>query len=329
MRDDAVRIVLFSENNSKLGAPFLDLLAHSPDVDLAAVVTSPEGVHCSYFVDDTHQVDLHSAAEALGIPVHRPQRVNDPEMIATLRELRPDYFTVGNFQQILKADLLSIPRVTSVNFHPSPLPRYAGLAPFFWMVVEGEHGGAVTALEVDAGVDTGAILMQRETRLTGTETALHLRSIQERANVEMLRDLIPQLRDEEFARTPQSAEHRSYFGRPGREDYRIDFGASADHVCRVVRAGYRHPGAFGELAGGTSLVVLRAAVHPDIGLPDKPGVVQHTPSGHVLVGSGRGRVRIVAVEHEGNEVRGARIAELLPEGSSFTDAMSGRVEALR
>lgn len=298
-----IRVVLLSEVNSKLGSPFLDLLADHPLVRLVGLVTSRPGRLCSYFVDDAEQIDLVSQAHRLGIDVLRPPNVNAPEVLRTLAERRPDYLIVGNYQQILKPQLLAVPAVTSVNFHPSPLPRYAGLAPFFWMVRNGERDGAVTAIEVDTGVDTGPIIMQRRMRLTGRETAVELRTEQERANVRMLEELIPRLADRSFRRTPQDLRQRSYFGRPKDTDYLIDFDNDAETVRRIVRAGYRHPGAHAFTPDGTRIVIL-SLDESDIrvGMPrQRPGTVRRLGSGWFVAARDRW-LRIRSVEVNGAEV---------------------------
>ncbi|MFD9846756.1 methionyl-tRNA formyltransferase [Streptomyces parvus] len=298
-----IRVVLFSEVNSKLGSPFLRLLQEHPQVELAAFVTSPPGKLCSYFVDDPQQVDVAAQAEKLNVRVFRPEKVNSPQSLAYLRQLHADYFIVGNFQQIMKKELLEIPAVTSVNFHPSPLPRYAGLAPFYWMVRNGEQFGAVSAIEMTPGIDAGPLLMQKPMYLTGQETALKLRTAQEHLNVKMLSELIPQLADQSFVRTPQDESIRSYFGRPTDNDYRIDFTQNSETVCRVVRAGYRHPGAFTIGADGERLVVLSVGMAGRVCRAplERPGTVRNSGTG-LFVAASDEWLRLVSVERNGQEV---------------------------
>lgn len=298
-----IRVVLFSEVNSKLGSPFLNVLATHPRVDLAAVVTSPIGRLCSYFVKDQEQVDLAQQALGLGVDVLRPGRVNAPDSLANLEALDADYFIVGNYQQILKEELLDIPHVTSVNFHPSPLPRYAGLAPFYWMVRHGERFGAVSAIEITPGIDAGPLIMQKPMQLTGMETALKLRTAQENLNVEMLRELIPRLADGAFDRVPQDETFRSYFGRPRDEDYLIDFSRDAESVRRAVRAGYRHPGAH-TVGSEKERVVLLSVGVADPGCRaslGRPGTVHRSDSG-LFIAARDEWVRVITVERHGREV---------------------------
>ena len=314
-----VRIVLFSEVNSKLGSPFLDLLFRHPMVDLAAVVTSPPGTLCSYFVDDRVHVDLERQGEALGVRVLRPTAVNAPAVIAELEGLRPDYFIVANFQQIMKPPLLAVPRAAAINFHPSPLPRYAGLAPFYWMARSGEQYGAVTAIEMDSGIDTGHIVMQRAMPLTGQETALKLRTAQEAANVRMLADLLSELIDESFVRTPQNFEHRTYYGRPTAENHLVDFDRPGEDVRRVVRAGYRKPGARVALPDGTSLVILGVAVAGSANRDpiELAGTVRHTAVG-LFIAARDEWIRVISVEHNGREVLVSDCDDLPIDGTVLT-----------
>ncbi|CAL9345880.1 MULTISPECIES: methionyl-tRNA formyltransferase [Nocardiopsis] len=310
---ETARVVLLSEVNSKLGSPFLDMLHHHPLIDLAAVVTSPPGKVCDYFVSDDQQVDLEGRAERLGVPVLRPRSVNSPDTVEALRAMAPDYLIVGNFQQVLKADLLSVPRVTSVNFHPSPLPRYAGLAPFYWMVRNGETEGAVTAIEMAEGLDTGAILAQHATPLTGRETALELRTIQERANVLMLLDLIPSLARRTLTRVPQDPSERTYFTRPGADQYRLDFTYTAHKVSCHVRAGYRHPGAFAQTPQGETVTILSVTGGgPVPDGPPVPGLVRTSPEG-VFVGCRDAWLRVLTIDQDGQETP-AQAGRVLSDG---------------
>ncbi|WP_104129670.1 methionyl-tRNA formyltransferase [Cryobacterium sp. N21] len=290
------RVVLFSEVNSKLGSPFLDMLHHHPLIDLAAVVTSPPATLCDYFIGDTQTVDLEDQAKKYGVEVLRPASVNDPEAVSAVKWLEPDYLIVANFQQVIKKGLIEVPKVTSINFHPSQLPLYAGLAPFYWMVRNGETEGAVSAIELAAGLDTGAIISQHKTPLTGRETAIELRTLQERANVLMLLDLIPNLAKRSLTRREQNLGERTYFGRPGSKEYRLDFAYPAEVVARHVRAGYRHPGAFAEALDGSRIKILSVAPSGTSSPQSElvPGLIRGTVDG-VYVGCADEWLRITTI----------------------------------
>lgn len=300
---DPIRVVLFTEVNSKLGSPFLRVLAGHPMVDLVAVVTSAEHVLCSYFVRDPIQVDVAAEARALSVDVFRPAHVSAPEVAGALRPLEPDYFIVGNFQQRLNAEVLAVPRVAAINFHPAPLPRYAGLAPFYWIVRNGERRTAISAIKMDEGLDTGHLILQRDIFLTGRETALELRTRQEQENVLMLLDLIPQLATGSFTCAPQDLRHRSYFGRPSEADLLLDFSQDTRTIEQHVRAGYRHPGAYFRLLDQTKVIVLSTSDVSSRRLraPRIPGELTRNED-RLVVAAADGWLEICSMEIDDREV---------------------------
>ncbi|MCW5235627.1 methionyl-tRNA formyltransferase [Verminephrobacter eiseniae] len=302
---DRSRVVLFTEVNSKLGSPFLRVLSAHPLINLVAVVTSPAHKVCSYFVNDATKVNIEAEARALGIEVHRPSTVSDAAHISQISESKPDYFFVANFQQKLTADLLAVPRIAAINFHPSPLPRYAGLAPFYWMVRNGERLSAISVIKMDEGLDTGPIIMQRQFSLSGNETSIELRTFQEKQNVLMLLELIPKLAGGAFSCVPQDLSKRTYCGRPAEQDYLLNFSDEMAGVLRQIRAGYRHPGAHFFLEDRTRIVVLSAKSVIPAGLkaPDTPGrmVIAHG-SDAIFISALDGWIQLLTVEIDGKEV---------------------------
>ncbi|QRI92986.1 cupin domain-containing protein [Delftia lacustris] len=301
---EPIKVVLCTEVNSKLGAPFLRLLSAHPLVELLAVVTSPPGRLCAYFVDDPVQVDVAQEAAALGVTVLRPEQASAPEVVAALRGMEPDYLIVANFQQRLSTELLAVARVAALNFHPSPLPRYAGLAPFYWMVRNGERQGAVSVIMMDAGLDTGPIVCQRAMAVREEDTGLSLRTRQEQQNILMLLDLIPALTSRNVTTLPQDLGSRSYFSRPIEENYRLDPRRDCDTLLRHIRAAYRSPGAFHVLDDGTRLTVLSAkpaSKHLRLPPPKALGQIVRTHSA-VYLGVADGWLQLLTIEQGGAEV---------------------------
>ena len=211
-------MVLFSETNSVFGAPILSRLADHPQVELAAVVVREPGHLCDYYLDETDPVDLAQQAGRHGVRVLRPAKVNDQSVISQLRVLRPDFFIVSNYQQILREELLGVPACDTINFHPSPLPRYAGLAPFYWMARNHETEGGVSAVTMGRGLDDGPIVAQQLLRLTGQESAKQIRDSHFRASWRLFDLVLPTLLDRTYRAIPQDAADRSYFSSPPRHE---------------------------------------------------------------------------------------------------------------
>jgi methionyl-tRNA formyltransferase len=105
-----------------------------------------------------------------GIPVHRTRDINSPESLAFLGSTEPDLVIIVLFAQILKAEALDIPRLGSLNFHPSLLPKYRGLMPVFWALADGESHTGATIHWVDTGIDTGQIVDQEAIEITERDT---------------------------------------------------------------------------------------------------------------------------------------------------------------
>lgn len=292
-----IRVVLLSETNSKFGAPFLTALLAHPDVEVAGVLTRPPGTLCSYYIGEQDPVDLADQAGAAGVPVLRPRSVNDPETVAALTELAPDYLLIANFQQILREPVLAVPRHAVVNFHPGPLPRYAGLAPFFWMARNGERDAGVTALITTPGIDDGPVLAQRPVALTGTEGAGEIRDRLFGESRHLLHEVIPRLVRGDLTAAAQDMDSRSYFSAPSAEDTSIDWSWSTDEVLRVVRACHPQPGAL-IAADGTGLRVHVAQALPKGAVPGGiplPGTVRSDDRHGLVIACADGWIQVLSL----------------------------------
>lgn len=322
----SIHLVLFSEVNSKFGHPFLLTLLEHPSISVIGLITSPVGKLCPYYIDEEGAVDLETEARSRHIPVLRPGKVNAPEVISWLKSLQADYFIIANYQQILNAELLSLPKVATINFHPSPLPRYAGWAPFFWMAKHGEKRGGVSSLLVTPEIDAGPLIAQKRIALSGEETALAIRQSHFAASVDLLREVIPLLLHQSFRPVAQNRQERTYYGKPGEEDYWIDCAAERETILRTVRAGYRFPGAYALTDHGDKLIILSMeAVDPPEDVPPTVSCGSLYTKHDTLVAARDGWLRIRTIEYNGREV--PLDARLLRGCSSFR--ISSPAERLR
>ncbi|MBD2798898.1 formyl transferase [Xenorhabdus sp. M] len=295
------KIVLFTEINSKLGSPFLRILSAHPMIELLMVVTSPPNKKCDYFINDKYPVNIEEEAISLGIKIKRPEKVSSLETITSIKEANPDYFIVANFQQLLTRELLDIPNVIPINFHPSPLPRYAGLAPFYWMIKNGETKTSISAIKMDEGIDTGDIIMQRPVHFSEKETCIGLRTAQEEQNILMLLDLIPLMVNKNFSYKPQNTQNRSYFGRPESSDYHLNFQLEAQVLERHIRAAYRYPGAYFLTQKNLKIVVLSANVTNIPSNTENPGNISYF-KGKIFVATKDFWLQLLTIDMDGIEV---------------------------
>lgn len=205
---------MFSEANSKFGAPILMRLLADSETEVRAVVTRHPGHLCDYYVGEPDAVDLARLARDAAVKVLQPADVNSPDIVSQLRDAEPDYLIVANYQQILRSELLRVPSVTTVNFHPSPLPRYAGLAPFYWMAENHERQGGVSAVQMTDGLDDGPIVAQQLLSLRGDESAAQIRQSHFEASWRLFDLVLSTLHDRSYRTVPQDAAQRTYYGKP-------------------------------------------------------------------------------------------------------------------
>src|SRR5438552_13160765 len=117
---------------------------------------------------------VKEAALLLGLPVSQPERIRKPEVVAQLRALAPDAMVVVGYGQIIPQTILDIPPLGIINVHASLLPKYRGAAPIQWAIARGETHTGVTTMRINAGLDTGDMLLKWETEIGNEETAVEL-----------------------------------------------------------------------------------------------------------------------------------------------------------
>src|SRR5450631_1808702 len=121
-----------------------------------------------------NQSPVKDAALRLGLPVHQPERIRRPEVLEQLKQMNPDAMVVVGYGQIIPQAIIDIPRLGIINVHASLLPKYRGAAPIQWAIANGEKRTGVTTMRIDAGLDTGDMLMKWETQIGEEETAIEL-----------------------------------------------------------------------------------------------------------------------------------------------------------
>ena len=190
---------------------------------------------------------VKEAALRLGLPVFQPERIRRPEIVEQLRELAPDVMVVVGYGQILPQAILELPPLGIINVHASLLPKYRGAAPIQWAIARGETVTGVTAMRIDAGLDTGDMLLKWETPVEPDETAVSLGERLAVAGAELLvrtlRDL-PRIQPE-----PQDGTQATYAPILKREDGRADWSLSAQEILNRIRGFQPWPGYYGFLRG--------------------------------------------------------------------------------
>ena len=169
-----------------------------------------------------------------GLPVWQPEKAKREDFIACLEEQKPDVIVVVAFGQILPQRILDIPRYGCINVHASLLPRYRGAAPMQWCVINGEEKTGVTTMFMDAGLDTGDMLLKAEFPI-GTDTTFEeVHDGLMNLGAGLLIETLEQMSDGRLVRTPQTGES-NYAPMLTKETGRIDWQKSAQEIHNLVR----------------------------------------------------------------------------------------------
>jgi len=222
---------------------------------------------------------IKEVAAERGIPVHQPERASDPAFCDMLRKKDPHIFVVVAFGQILRKNLLEVPRWGALNIHASLLPKYRGAAPIQWAIVEDEPETGLTAMRMDEGMDTGPMLLQERVPIGPEETAgeLHdrLSALSGPFLLQTLEGLI-QGRLVEQAQDPGKATYAHKIQRPMG---RVEWEQPAGLVSARIRAMDPWPGAF-TTHGATEIKLFHSRVTAGKGGSKAPGtVLGHDESG--------------------------------------------------
>ncbi len=188
-------------------------------------------------------------AQNLNIPVVQPEKLRQPEAMKQLRAWNPDLIVVAAFGQILRQEVLDLPRYGCINVHASLLPRWRGAAPINAAILHGDEETGVTIMKMDAGLDTGPMLAQRAIRLRRDDTAGSVFEKLSQLGADLLIETLPEYLSGKLQPVPQPEEGMTYAPMLKKEEGQLDFTRSAEELERRVRAFNPWPGAFMDFDG--------------------------------------------------------------------------------
>ena len=208
---------------------------------------------------------VKALALELNIPVIQPEKLREPEAMQQLREWNPDLIVVAAFGQLLKKDVLDLPKYGCINIHASLLPRWRGAAPINAAILTGDEETGVTIMKMDVGLDTGPMLAMKKIRIRRDDTAGSIFQTLSTLGANLLIETLPEYIAGNITPTPQSEEGSTYAPMLKKQDGFLDFTRPAIELERRVRAMNPWPGAWFEWNGNV-LKVLRASVSGAEGL---------------------------------------------------------------
>jgi methionyl-tRNA formyltransferase len=227
---------------------FIHLLAQ-PDIEIAAVITQPDRPRGRG--QQISESPMKEAAIAANVPVHQPEKIRSPDARDVLNKLAPDCIVIIAYGQIIPASLLTIPKLGWINLHASLLPKYRGAAPINWAIANGETQTGLTTMRIDAGMDTGDMLLQETIDIAPEETAPELTDSLAEAGAPLMLETLRGLRDGKLTPRPQNNDQATYAPLLKKEDGRIDWNRPAQEIYNRMRGFDPWPGAYATFRGQT------------------------------------------------------------------------------
>jgi methionyl-tRNA formyltransferase len=243
---------------------------------------------------------VKQAALELGVPVAQPETLRTEAGRAALEEWRPDVLVVVAYGQILPPEVLKLPRLGCVNIHASLLPRWRGAAPIQRAILAGDRETGVTIMQMDEGLDTGPILLQRSLPIEATSTAATLHDRLAALGAEALLEALEGLERGDLVPRPQPAEGVTYAAKLEKSEALIDWSRTADEIERQVRAFDPWPVAETRFEGEQLRIHAAHAVRGEEVAPDvAPGTIVAVKPDAILVRCGQGLLAVTRVQRPG------------------------------
>lgn len=243
---------------------------------------------------------VKQAALALGIPVEQPETLKSPQAQQRLRDYAPDLMVVIAYGLILPRKVLAIPRLGCWNVHASVLPRWRGAAPIQRAILAGDTETGVGLMRMEAGLDTGPVLLERRTPIAPDDTGGSLHDRLATLGAEVLREgLLRVLGGASLPATPQAESGATYAHKLDKAEARLDFTRPALELERKVRAFNPWPVAEAELAGERVRVWSAVASPSPVVRAANPGTVLAASRHGIDIVSGDGVLRITQLQRPG------------------------------
>jgi len=231
-----------------------------------------------------------------GVSVYQPDRLKAPDWQPVFAELKADAYVVVAYGKILPQWLLDLPRLGAYNVHASLLPKYRGAAPIHWAIANGDTRTGITTMKLDAGMDTGDLLLQQEIGIEPEDTCASIHDRLCEIGAEMMLKTLEDLEKGTAKTIPQDPALATYAPMLKKSDGLLDWNQSAVSIHNRIRAFNPWPGTYTQLEGQTLRIWKARPADVSANLP--PGTLLHHPSGAAVVACGVGFLQLAEVQME-------------------------------
>jgi methionyl-tRNA formyltransferase len=292
--------------------PALRHLIAQPDFQVEGVVTQPDRPRGRG--QQLASSPVKDAALEAGISVYQPEKIRSESAHDYFKRSAPDVVVMIAYGQIIPATLIAMPPLGWINLHASLLPKYRGAAPIHRAIVNGEKRTGLTTMRIDAGLDTGPMLLRHETEIGADETAPGLAVRLAEAGAPLMAETLRKLERGEIVPAAQDNSQATHAPPLKKEEGRIEWGAPAAQIYNRIRGLQPWPGAFTTFRGKTCQIWGKPL--QSVAAGDMPGVILPTQEdGLLVICGGPSVLRVDHVQLEGRKrvtgsefANGARIA---------------------
>jgi methionyl-tRNA formyltransferase len=235
-------------------------------------------------------------ALARGLPVDQPDRLRTEAQRAALAASQPDVLVVAAYGLILPPEVLTLPRLGCLNIHASLLPRWRGAAPIHRAIQAGDAETGITIMQMDAGLDTGPMLLRQTLKIAPDDTTANLHDKLARLGATAIVDTLARLSDAPLPAEPQPDDGVTYAHKITRAEAELDWRRPAPELERAVRAFNPFPVAFGQLRD-TTIKLWAAQAVAERG---EAGRILRADASGVVVACGEGALCITTLQRPGS-----------------------------
>ena len=241
--------------------------------------------------------DVKDCAIKNGIEVFQPEKIKEESSVSFLKSIDADIYVVAAFGQIISKEILDIPRYGCINIHASLLPKYRGAAPIQQAILDGEKVTGVTIQQMNTGVDTGDILLQREYAISDDETGGSLFDRLSILGADLVIEALDLIEKGKIIPRPQDESKATHCGKIKKDMGLIDWSWSAEKIERYIRGLNPWPSAYTYM-DGRQLKIWKAYVSDEKG---ECATVLKVDKKSITIGCGEGSVRVLEVQLEGTK----------------------------
>lgn len=297
-----MRIVFMGTPDFAVGS--LQALCESGKHEILAVVTQPDRPKGRG--NKLLQTPVKEYALEQGLTVYQPQKVKTPEFVELLHELQPELIVVAAFGQFLSKEILELPKYGCINVHASLLPKYRGAAPIQYAIIKGEKESGVTIMQMDIGMDTGAMLDKVVVPIEENTTMGELHDALREQGATLLLEVIDKLAAGTAVAEPQDNEQATYATLLDRSMEHIDWSKTAQEVHNLIRGFNPAPSTFTKLPNGKSLKIWGSKMTAKSSAA-AAGTVIETGKHSFFVACGEGVLEITEVQPESKKRMPAQV----------------------